>query len=58
MPVWQARGVVVRTVALMIVRRVLGVLCCGPTPDADIDVIRTGLVTALSGLFRAPLQDS
>jgi transposase InsO family protein len=28
-------GVVVRTVALMIVRRVLGVLGCGPTPDAD-----------------------
>src|SRR5437763_7638805 len=28
-------GVVVRTVALMIVRRVMGVLGCGPTPDAD-----------------------
>src|SRR5919202_1070148 len=28
-------GVVARTVALMIVRRVLGVLGCGPTPDAD-----------------------
>src|SRR5437763_9398319 len=28
-------GVVVRTVALMIVRRVLGMLGCGPTPDAD-----------------------
>jgi hypothetical protein len=27
--------VVVRSVALMIVRRVLGVLGCGPTPDAD-----------------------
>ncbi|GIJ73205.1 integrase core domain-containing protein [Virgisporangium ochraceum] len=27
--------VVVRTVALMIVRRVLGVLGCGPTPDAN-----------------------
>ena len=26
---------VARTVALMIVRRVLGVLGCGPTPDAD-----------------------
>src|SRR5438046_9214749 len=28
-------GVVVRTIALMIVRRVLGVLGCGLTPDAD-----------------------
>jgi len=28
-------GVVARTVALMIVRWVLGVLACGPTPDAD-----------------------
>lgn len=28
-------GVVVRTVALMIVRRVVGVLGCDPTPDAD-----------------------
>src|SRR2546425_2365953 len=28
-------GVVVRTVALMIVRRILGVLGCGLTPDAD-----------------------
>src|ERR1044071_4305918 len=28
-------GVVARTVALMIVRRVLGVLGCGPTPDAN-----------------------
>ena len=28
-------GVVVRTVALVIVRRVLGVLGCGPTPNAD-----------------------
>src|SRR5438552_7580802 len=28
-------GVVARTVALMIVRRVLGVLGCGPTPDVD-----------------------
>ncbi|HZN76989.1 MAG TPA: hypothetical protein VFC00_35640 [Micromonosporaceae bacterium] len=26
---------VARTVALMIVRWVLGVLACGPTPDAD-----------------------
>src|SRR5690348_3661840 len=34
---WPGRlgGVVVRTVALMIVRRVLGVLGRGPTPDAD-----------------------
>jgi putative transposase len=28
-------GVVARTLGLMIVRRVLGVLGCGPTPDAD-----------------------
>src|SRR5256886_13658085 len=28
-------GVVVRTVGLMIVRRVLGMLGCGPTPGAD-----------------------
>src|SRR5205814_3566874 len=28
-------GVVVHTIALMIVRRVLGVLGCGPTPNAD-----------------------
>src|SRR5256885_9113392 len=28
-------GVVVQTIALMIVRRVLGVLGCGPAPDAD-----------------------
>src|SRR5437762_14298228 len=28
-------GVVARTVALMIVRRVLGVLGCGPRPNAD-----------------------
>src|SRR5262245_8808359 len=28
-------GVVARTVALMIVRRVLGVLGCGPAPEAD-----------------------
>jgi hypothetical protein len=28
-------GVIARTVVLMIVRRVLGVLGCGPTPDAD-----------------------
>src|SRR5437762_2208414 len=28
-------GVVARTVALMIVRGVLGALSCGPTPDAD-----------------------
>jgi hypothetical protein len=27
--------VVVRTVALMVVRRVLGVFGCGPTPDAN-----------------------
>src|ERR1700704_4290699 len=32
---WQAGVMVVRTVALMIVRRVLGVLGCGPTPDAN-----------------------
>jgi putative transposase len=29
-------GVVVRTVALMIVRRALAMLRCGPTPDADV----------------------
>jgi Integrase core domain len=29
-------GVVVRTVALMIVRRALAMLGCGPTPDADV----------------------
>src|SRR5215467_11865180 len=29
-------GVVARTLALMIVRRVLGVLGCGPAPDADV----------------------
>jgi putative transposase len=34
-PVRQARGVVVHTIELLIVRRVLGVLGCGPTPDAD-----------------------
>ena len=28
-------GVVVHTIALLIVRRVLGVLGCGPTPNAD-----------------------
>src|SRR5690348_16794298 len=28
-------GVVIQTVALMIVRRVLGMLGCGPAPDAD-----------------------
>src|SRR5947208_2679515 len=34
---WCAKlaGVVARTVALMIVRRVLGVLGCGPRPNAD-----------------------
>jgi putative transposase len=40
-------GVVVRTVALMIVRRVLGVLGCGPSPDADavgIAVLRRQMV--------------
>ena len=37
---------VVRTLALMIVRQVLGVLCRGPTPNADaveIAVLRHGL---------------
>src|SRR2546430_11774135 len=40
-------GVVVQTIALMIVRRVLGVLGCGPSPDADaveIAVLRHQLV--------------
>jgi putative transposase len=32
----QARGMVARTMALMVVRRVLGVLGCGPTPNADV----------------------
>jgi hypothetical protein len=39
--------VVVRTVALMVVRRLLGVLGCGPTPDAnevEIAVLRHQLV--------------
>lgn len=35
-------GVVGRTVALMIVRRVLGVPGCGPTPDADAMEIVVG----------------
>lgn len=35
MPWGRLGGVVVQTVALMIVRRVLGVLGCGPSPDAD-----------------------
>ena len=40
-------GVVVQTIALTIVRRVLGVLGCGPSPDADaveIAVLRHQLV--------------
>jgi hypothetical protein len=46
---WRGRldGVVGRTVSLMIVRRVLGVLGCGPTPEADaieIAVLRHQLV--------------
>jgi len=32
---WQAGVVVVSTMALMIVRRILGALGCGPTPDAN-----------------------
>jgi hypothetical protein len=35
MPSGRPAGVVVQTIALMIVRRVLGVLGCGPTPNAD-----------------------
>src|ERR1043165_282040 len=35
MPSGRLAGVIARTVALMIVRRVLGVLGRGPTPDAD-----------------------
>src|ERR687888_1268384 len=35
MPCGRLGGVVIHTIALMIVRRVLGVLGCGPTPDAD-----------------------
>jgi hypothetical protein len=35
---WRGRlgGVVARTLALVIVRRILGVLGCGPTPNADV----------------------
>jgi putative transposase len=43
---WQARGLVARRVALMVVRRVLGVLGCGRTPDAnevEIAVLRDQL---------------
>src|SRR5688500_16903882 len=32
---WQAGPVVVRTVALMVVRRLLGVFGVGPSPDAN-----------------------
>src|SRR5215831_12645575 len=32
---WQAAGVVIHTVVLMIVRCVLEVLGCGPAPEAD-----------------------
>ena len=32
---WHGEVVVVRTVALVIVRRMLGVLGCGPLPDAN-----------------------
>src|SRR3954469_1335407 len=35
MPCGRLDGVVVHAIALMIVRRVLGVLGCGPTPNAD-----------------------
>jgi putative transposase len=35
LPGWQAGFVVVRTVALMIVRRMLGLLGYGPVPDAN-----------------------
>jgi putative transposase len=35
MPCGRLGGVVVHTIALMIVRRVLDVLGCGPTPNAD-----------------------
>src|SRR3982750_2527136 len=35
MPGGRLGGVVVHTIALMIVRRVLGVLGCGPAPNAD-----------------------
>jgi transposase len=35
MPCGRLGGVVARTLALMIVRRVLGMLGCGPTPNAD-----------------------
>src|SRR5919199_1988398 len=35
MPCGRLGGVVVHTIALLIVRRVLGLLGCGPTPNAD-----------------------
>jgi len=35
MPCGRLGGVAVHTIALMVVRRVLGVLGCGPTPNAD-----------------------
>jgi putative transposase len=35
MPCGRLAGVVVHTIALLIVRRVLGVLGCGPTSNAD-----------------------
>jgi hypothetical protein len=35
MPCGRLGGVVVHTIALMIVRRILSVLGCGPAPDAD-----------------------
>src|SRR5438552_15430928 len=48
---WQAGVMVVRTVALMVVRRVLGVLGCGPTPDAN-EVEVAGLRHQLAVLRR------
>jgi putative transposase len=35
MRVGRLSAVVVHTIALLIVRRVLGVLCCGPSPNPD-----------------------
>jgi hypothetical protein len=45
--------VVVRTVAWMIVRRLLGVLGCGPTPDADA-VSVGGSGSALGATLKGP----
>jgi hypothetical protein len=58
MPGWQAGVVVVRTVALMIVRRMLGLLGRGRTPDAnevEIAVLRHQLAVLRRHVARAAL---